>query len=60
MELLKARMYNMSNFYINIYDNTTNKTWCEEFDSYYLFKKRVNKLKYSKKLFITSRSNFID
>jgi hypothetical protein len=60
MELWKARMYNMSNFYINIYDNTTNKTWCEEFDSYYLFKKRVNKLKYSKKLFIISRSNLLD
>lgn len=47
-------------FYINIYDNSTNKTWVEEFDSYYLFKKRVNKLKYSSKLKITSRSNFID
>lgn len=47
-------------FYINIYDNSTAKSWMEEFDSYYLFKKRVNKLKYSKKLFITSRSNLLD
>ena len=47
-------------FWINIFDNTTNKTWCEEFESYYLFKKRVNKLKYSKKLQVTSRSNLLD
>ena len=58
--ILKARMYNMSNFYINIYDKTTNKSWKEEFDSYYLFRKRVIKLNYSKKLFITSRSLMID
>jgi hypothetical protein len=47
-------------FYINIYDNTTNKMWREEFESYYLFKKRVNKLRYSKKLQVTSRSNLLD
>lgn len=47
-------------YFINILDNTTNKTWCEYFDSYYLFKKRVTKLKYSKKLIITSRSSLID
>lgn len=52
--------YNMSNFYINIFDTTTNKTWCEQFESYYLFKKRVNKLRYSKKLQVTSRSNLLD
>lgn len=46
-------------YYINIYDKTTDKSWKEEFTSYYLFSKRVNKLRYSKKLFITSRSNFI-
>ena len=44
--------------YIEIYDTTTNKCWTETFDSYYLFRKRVNKLKYSKKLLITRRSNF--
>lgn len=47
-------------YFINITDNTTNKSWKEEFDSYYLFRKRVMKLKYSKKLRITSRSTLID
>lgn len=44
-------------YFINITDNTTQKSWCENYDSYYLFRKRVIKLKYSKKLAITSRSN---
>lgn len=44
-------------YFINIYDKTTDKSWIEEFDSYYLFRKRVIKLKYSKKLIITSRSS---
>lgn len=44
-------------YFINIYDKITGKSWQEEFDSYYLFSKRVTKLKYSKKLVITSRSN---
>lgn len=43
--------------FINIYDNTTGKSWEETFDSYYLFRKRVIKLGYSKKLQMTSRSN---
>lgn len=47
-------------FYIKIYDTINNRSWTENFDSYYLFKKRVNKLKYSKRLRITSRSNIID
>lgn len=47
-------------YYINIYDNSTGNSWKEEFDSYYLFRKRVTKLKYSKKLKITSRSNLYD
>lgn len=47
-------------FYINIYDLTTGNTWREDFESYYLFKKRVNKLRYSKKLQVTSRSNLLD
>lgn len=50
----------ISVFYINIYDNSTSKSWKEEFESYYLFKKRVNKLRFSKKLQVTSRSNFLD
>lgn len=47
-------------FYIKIFDSSTEKVWTEEFDSYYLFKKRVNKLKYGKKLKITSRSNLLN
>lgn len=47
-------------YYINIYDKTTGKSWKESFESYYLFRKRVIKLKYSKKLMITSRSNLVD
>ena len=27
----------MNNYFINTFDTTTNKTWCEEFDSYYFF-----------------------
>ena len=53
-------MYNMSNFYINIYNKTTKKNWKEEFESYYFFRKRIMKLKYSKKLVVTSRSTLID
>lgn len=47
-------------FYINILDKSTGKSWKEEFDSYYLFRKRVVKLNYSKKLRITSRSVLVD
>lgn len=47
-------------YFINIYDKSTNKSWEEKFESYYFFRKRVAKLKYSKKLFITSRSLMID
>ena len=32
----------------------------EELESYYYYKKRVTKLKYSKKLVVTSRSALID
>ena len=45
-------------YWINILDTTTNKSWKEEFTSYYLFEKRVKKLQFSKKLIITSRGNF--
>ena len=54
------RVIKMNNYFINIFDTTTNKTWCEEFESYYFFRKRVTKLKYSKKLVVTSRSALID
>ena len=46
-------------YFIKIYDKSTNKSWKEESDSYYFFRKRVTKLKYSKKLFVTSRSALI-
>lgn len=45
---------------INILDNTTSKTFNETYDSYYLFRKRVTKLRYSSKLIILSHSNLID
>lgn len=47
-------------FYIKILDTTNNNIWKEEFDSYYLFKRRYTKLKHSKKLVMTSHSNLID
>ena len=43
-------------FFINIFDKTTNKQWEELFNDYYAFQKRYYRLKYSKKLIITSRS----
>lgn len=46
-------------YFINVYDKTTNKNWKEEFESYYFFRKRIMKLKYSKKLVVTSRSSLI-
>lgn len=39
---------------IKILDLTTNKTWTESFSSDFLMKKRINKIKYSKKLKIIS------
>lgn len=45
-------------YFINIYDKSTKKSWTENYDSYYLFKKRCTKLKFSKKLLIMSRSNY--
>ena len=51
------RVIKMNNYFINIFDTTTKKTWCEEFESEYLFRKRLTKLKYSKKLVVTSKSN---
>ena len=47
-------------YFINVFDKVTEKSWRELFDSYHLFRKRVVKLKYSKKLVITSRSCFVD
>jgi len=47
-------------FEIKILDNTTKKVFTEPYDSYYLFRKRVTKLRYSVKLIILSHSNLID
>ena len=46
-------------YFINIYNKTTNKSWKERYESEYLFRKRLTKLKYSKKLVVTSRSALI-
>ena len=46
-------------YFIRIYNSETNKSWKEEFDSYYFFRKRLTKLKYSKKLIVTSKSNIV-
>ena len=43
-------------YYIEIYDRENDKNWREEFDSYYFFRKRVIKLKYSNKLTMIYRS----
>lgn len=43
-------------YFINIYNKITNKTWKEDFYDYDDFKRRFYRLKYSKKLIITSRS----
>ena len=45
---------------IKILDNTTKKTFNETYDSYYLFRKRVMKLRHSTKLIMVSHSNLVD
>lgn len=39
---------------ITILDLSTHKTWQETYDSYYLYNKRLIKLRYSKKLVVIS------
>ena len=41
---------------IKIFNSKTKKTWTESFNSFYLMQKRLNKLKYSKKLKVLSTS----
>lgn len=48
-------MYNLK-----IEDRETTRTWEEHFDSYYLFRKRYYKLKYSKRLRVIRHSNLVD
>ena len=43
-------------YFIKVYDLTTEKWWEENFDNYFLFRKRVVKLKHSKKLVMVARS----
>ena len=43
-------------YFLKIYYNNNKKIWEEQFYSYYLFSKRVTKLKHSKKLIVVSRS----
>lgn len=43
-------------YFINIYDSTTKKRWEEKFWDYLAFKYRMSRLKYSKKLIVTSSS----
>lgn len=47
-------------YYITVYDNTKEKGWIERFDSYYQFRNRYYRLKYSKKLLILSMSNLYE
>lgn len=43
-------------FFIRIWNRVNDKVWQEQFDDYESFKKRFYRLKYSKKLVVTSRS----
>lgn len=45
---------------IKILDNTTKKVFIESHDSYYLFRKRVMKLRHSSKLTMVSHSSLVD
>lgn len=47
-------------YFINLYDTTTKKSWEENYDSYYLFRKRVMKLRHSSKLTMVSYSGLVD
>ena len=47
-------------FEIKILDIEKDKVFVENYDSYYLFRKRITKLRYSVKLIMLSHSNLID
>lgn len=40
---------------LTIYDKEKDRKWVEYYDSYYLFRKRIIKLRYSKRLIILSQ-----
>lgn len=46
----------MDELTIDILDTTTNKQWTERYNSYYFFRRRIIKLRHSKKLKILSCS----
>lgn len=48
----------MTDFYLNIYDNTTANVWTEYFKDFKTMYNRFLKLKYSKKLWVISHSKF--
>lgn len=52
--ILYQKNREVCNMKIKILDKTTNKTWEETFSSPYFMEKRINKLKYSKKLEVIS------
>ena len=43
-------------YFIRVLDKKTDKQWKEEFYDYEIFRKRFYRLKYSKRLVVTSRS----
>lgn len=43
-------------YIIEIYSYKNGKSWIEKYDNYYLFRKRVIKLRFSKDLVILQRS----
>ena len=45
----------MIGYEIDIYDKQTNRRWTEYYDSYYLYRKRIIKLRYSKRLVVTAQ-----
>ena len=47
-------------YYLKLYDTKNQKEFTVYFDSYYNFRKRYYRVKYSKKLMILSMSNLVD
>lgn len=45
----------MIQYLIKIMDKETKRVWEENYDSYYLYKKRLTKLRYSKRLIVISQ-----
>lgn len=43
-------------YFIHVMSLETNKEWTEKFESYYKFRKRYYRLKYSRKMIILSHS----